>query len=275
MFFELSKVLGFFALPSNALIALGLIGAVLMATRFARAGRRLAVISLGLLATVGLLPVGSLLLYVLENRFPPWDPALGAPHGIIVLGGAIDPDRSAAKGKPVLDNGQERMTEGAELALRYPKARLVFTGGSGSLFSDKSEGDYAVAAFEQLGVPRERIEVEGRSRNTAENASFTAAQVAPKPGERWVLVTSASHMPRAMGVFRAIDFQVEPYPVDRRVLWVDLFYLSRSLSGGLSRTDAALKELAGLVMYRLTGRSSELFPGPANLVVAGRGDRRP
>src|SRR5262245_58242604 len=90
MFFQASKVLGFFAAPSNFLITLGLIGAALMATRFARAGRRLLVGATILLAVCGLLPVGSLLLSPLEDRFPVWDPSHGGPDGIVVLGGATD-----------------------------------------------------------------------------------------------------------------------------------------------------------------------------------------
>jgi uncharacterized SAM-binding protein YcdF (DUF218 family) len=174
----------------------------------------------------------------------------------------IDPERSEAAGRPVLMTAADRVTAAADLARRYPTARVVFTGGTGSLFSSIAEAEHATGAFERMGVARERVVLEGRSRNTAENAAFTAALIAPRPGERWVLVTSASHMPRAVGAFRQAGFPVEAYPVDRAVLPRDFLTISNSLPVGLGRTDTAVKEYIGLVVYRLTGRSSAFFPGP-------------
>src|ERR1700722_15925387 len=97
MFFILSKVLGFFAIPSNLLITLGLSGIVLLGTRFAPAGRPLTIASLIALALIGLSPLGNALIVPLEQRFPPWDQSRGAPDGIVVLGGAISPAISTAR----------------------------------------------------------------------------------------------------------------------------------------------------------------------------------
>src|SRR6476661_6578273 len=108
MFFLLAKTLGFFALPSNLLISLGLTGLVLMATRFARAGRKLAVAALLLLAIAGLSPLGNALILPLEERFPPWDASRGAPAGIISLGGAFDTVVSAARHEVALNEAAER-----------------------------------------------------------------------------------------------------------------------------------------------------------------------
>ena len=119
------------------------------------------------------------------------------------------------------------------------------------------------ALFESLGVPPGRITLENRSRNTAENAAYSKALAAPKPGERWLLVTSAAHMPRAIGAFREAGFPVEAYPVDYQTNgWQDLRAVFGSLSGGLRQMDTALHEWIGLVAYRLTGKSSALLPGP-------------
>src|SRR5712691_10413946 len=139
MFFILSKVLGFFAIPSNLVISIGLLGLLLLWTRFARAGRRLAAASLLVLAMLGFSPIGNALIIPLEQRFPPWDAARGgpAPDGIIVLGGAISPDVSAARNDPALNEAAERMTAIPELARRYPDARILFSGGSGALIYDE------------------------------------------------------------------------------------------------------------------------------------------
>jgi uncharacterized SAM-binding protein YcdF (DUF218 family) len=264
MFFPLSKILGFFAIPSDLVISIGLLGLLLLPTRFARAGRALAFASLIVLAILGLSPVGNALMIPLEDRFPRWDAARGAPDGIIVLGGAISPDVSAARDEVALNEAAERLTVAAELARRYPAARIVFSGGSGALIYDEgAEAPFALRLLEDLGIPRARILVEDRSRNTVENAIFSKALIQPKPGERWLLVTSAHHLPRAIGVFRKMGFAVEPYPVDWRTRGAaDALHPFATLGDGLRRSDTAVREWVGLAVYWLTGRSSALFPGP-------------
>jgi len=218
LFFALSKTLGIMLLPVNLLIGAGLLGAALMPTRFAVLGRRLVVTAAVLLAVIAFSPIGNLLIYSLEQRFPPWDAARGAPDGIIVLGGSIDPDLSLAHGTAVIRSAADRIIAAAALARRYPNARIVFSGGNANLISnDAKEGDFAGEILESLGIPKSRLTIERLSRNTLENAVFSKALVAPKPGERWLLVTSAYHMPRSVGLFRKAGFPVEAYPVDWRV----------------------------------------------------------
>jgi uncharacterized SAM-binding protein YcdF (DUF218 family) len=261
MFFVLSKVLGFFAAPSNVVITIGCLGLLLLPSRFARLGRSLAFASLVVLAVLGFSPVGNALLIPLENRFPSWDPAGRAPDGIIVLGGAID--GSAANGEIALNEAAERLTVVPELARRYPNARILFSGGSAALiYGGGSEAEIAGQLLDSFGIARDRITLEDRSRNTAENAAFSKTVGQPKPGERWLLVTSAYHMPRAIGAFRKAGFLVEAYPVDWRTRGAeDALRPFVTVSDGLQRTDAAAHEWIGLLVYWLTGRTSELFPG--------------
>lgn len=251
-------------MPFNLIIELGIVSLVLMATRFAAFGRKLAVVALGLLALVSFSPLGNLLLYPLESRFPPWDPSRGAPDGIIVLGGSIDPDLSAAHQTPVVRHAADRLLVPAELARRYPNARVVFTGGSANVVSsDAREADWAGPVLENIGIAKDRLIVERNSRNTYENALFTKQLVTPKPGERWLLVTSAYHMPRSMGIFRKAGFDVEAYPVDWRMSGRDgLFSFTNVGTDGLGRTEVAVREWIGLLAYRLGGRTGELLPGP-------------
>src|SRR6516225_502377 len=160
MFFILSKILGYLTVPSNLLAMIGLAGIALLFTRFVHAGRRLLVASVILIVAIGVLPVGTALILPLEERFPQWNPAQGTPTGIIVLGGAIDGDRSAARGQISLDEAAERVTVAVELARKYPSVRIVFAGGNANLFTGPSEASYAVLFFESLGVPRDRITIE-------------------------------------------------------------------------------------------------------------------
>ena len=264
MFFILSKTLGFVALPSNGLMAIGLIGLVLLLTRFRRLASWLIVTSLVLIAFAGYSPVGNILILPLEQRFPPWNPSHGPPDGIVVLGGAILPDISMARGAVTFNDAAARITAAAELARRYPDARIIFSGGNGLLLPDApAEAPVAVKELEALGVAHDRITAEEQSRNTIENAIFSRLVAQPKPGERWLLVTSASHMPRAVAAFRAAGFPVEAYPVDWRTRGpIDATRPFASFLAGLTMTDYATHEWVGLVVYRLTGKTTELFPSP-------------
>lgn len=264
MFFILSKTAAFLLLPSNLLITLGLLGIVLMATRWQRAGKRLAIASLVLLALVGFSPLGALLAHALESRFPPWDPARGAPDGIVVLGGAISPGLSRDYGDTVVGGDAGRVIAIAKLARAYPNARIVYSGGDASLFANGlSEANFLYPVLDSFGVPRERVMLESRSRNTEENAAFTKELVKPKPGERWLLVTSAQHMPRAVGCFRRVGLPVEAYPVAWHTRKRVSLFPSDVLGGGLGSLDFVTHEWIGLITYWLTGRTSELLPGPA------------
>jgi len=263
MFFILSKTAAFLLLPSNLLITLGGVGLVLMVTRFKRAGQRLALGSLILLALLGFSPLGRVLSYGLESRFPPWDPGRGAPDGIVVLGGAILPGPSRDYGDTVVSGDAGRVIAIAKLARAYPNARIVYSGGDSSLLvNGLSEANFLYPLLDYFGIPRERVMLESRSRNTEENAVFGKELVQPKPGERWLLVTSAQHMPRAVGCFRRVGFAVEAYPV----AWHTGKRVGLSpadvVSHGLGQLDSAVHEWLGLVAYRLTGRTSELLPGP-------------
>jgi uncharacterized SAM-binding protein YcdF (DUF218 family) len=261
MFFILSKSVSFFLLPSNLLIALGFAGLILMTMRRKRAGICIVALSLILLALVGFLPIGSLLIHALESRFPPWDSGRGPPDGIVVLGGAITPNHSRDSGEPVIGGDAGRIIAMAKLSRAYPNARIVYSGGDASLFGNQPpETDFVYPLLDSLGVPRNRVLLESRSRNTAENAAFTKELVKPKPTERWLLVTSARHMPRAVGCFRRVGFPIEAFPVGWRTNKNVDMTLSRTFAAGLAQLDSATYEWAGLFAYWLTGRTDEFFP---------------
>ena len=149
--------------------------------------------------------------------FPQPPANLPPPYGVVVLGGAIDDDISRARGQTTFDEGAERLTEAAILARRFPSARIVYSGGSNSLLGrPSSEAEDARRLLVAMGVDSQRITLETRSRNTDENARFTAALVHPESDQTWLVVTSAYHMPRAMGLFRKAGFAAIADPVDYR-----------------------------------------------------------
>lgn len=264
MFFVLSKLIFFLITPSNCLIFLSAAGALLLAaTRLRRTGATLALAgTLGLLLA-GIFPLSEIALLPLEQRFPPFAADAPAPTGIIMLGGGIEAGLSEARDQVVVNDAGERPIYFADLARRFPEARLVFSGGSGFIGGGVSEADIVSRQADVIGVPRSRMILENRSRNTRENATFAAALVHPKPGERWLLITSAWHMPRAVGCFRQAGFTVEAVPVDYRTKgWGDLLNFHGFASDGLLQLDLAVKEWIGLTAYRLAGYIPDWLPAP-------------
>ncbi len=263
MFFVVSKIAGFLLLPSNFLVVLALIGLLLLATRWRRFGRCCILVSVVALLLVGFLPAGRMLMNVLENRFPQWDPQRGAPDGIVVLGGAIDPVIARSRRDLGLSDAAERVVAIAKLARDYPNARIIFTSGDASLLAKESaEADYLFPSLDAMGVPRERVQLERRARNTSENAVYSKELAQPKLGERWLVVTSAAHMPRAIGCFRRSGFDVAAYPVDWRTPPRLRFGISSKFAAGLDLFDNAVHEWEGLLAYWLSGRTDALLPAP-------------
>ena len=265
MFFPLSKIVFFLITPSNFLILVGLLGCLLLFTEAGRAiGRLFACFGfLGLLLG-GLAPVSAWILLPLEDRFPAFTEKDAPVTGIIVLGGGLQTYISAERDQLTVNDAGERQIALADLARRYPQARLVFSGGSGSIEEGTISEAGTVERFaDTLALPRDRLILESRSRNTRENARFSAEMVHPKPDERWLLVTSAWHMPRAVGCFRRAGFTVTAYPVDYRTAGPrDATRFNTFASDGLLEFDLAVKEWVGLVAYRLAGYTQEWMPGP-------------
>ncbi|MCB2052051.1 MAG: YdcF family protein [Novosphingobium sp.] len=266
MFFYLSKIFWFVSAPVNVLMFAFVLGSIALALRWLRIGRALVFAATAGYVIIGFLPFHVWLLRPLEDRFSRPDLTGKEIAGIIVLGGAVDPYITATRGVTQLVLGAPRMTEAVALARRFPKARLVFTGGSAALLgSPYTEASVAEALFKSLGVDGSRLVMESRSRNTYENAIYTRDLIKPRPGETWLLVTSAYHMPRSAGIFRKANFAVVPYPVDYRTRGTTREYWAplRNVSEGLRYTDIAVREWVGLIAYYMTGKTAALLPGPS------------
>jgi len=262
MTFFLSKALWVLARPSNLLLLIACLGSVLSFTSRARVGRNLVAMVLGCFVLIAFLPVGSWLLFPLENRFAiPEMPA--RVDGIILLSGAFQARNSAYRGQPQLNKHAGRFTKFLELARKYPDAKLVFSGGAvRSLHGGVTESDIGRWFFAAQGLDPQRILFEDKSRNTHENVINSKKLAQPREGENWLLVTSASHMPRAVGLFRRNGWKVIPFPAG---------YQSAPFLGGVSspdfgrklvRLDDAVREWTGLTAYYFLGRTSAIFPGP-------------
>lgn len=254
IFFYLSKVFWVLASPDHFFLLLILIG-LLLVWAGKRSGFWLSLASVMLLLIVAVLPVGNLLLKPLEQRTPQSE----LPErvtGIIILGGAEEAALSAMYEQPQMNAAAERVMVLPVLAKRYPNAPIVITGGSGSVLYPQHRGADVVAQWaEQIGF-RERLIVERQARNTFENAVYTG-ELVDKGSGQWLLVTSAFHMPRAVGIFRKQGWDIAPYAVDYRVSGNQLsFQFWRNMRD----LSTAVREWIGLLAYYLTGKTDQLLP---------------
>jgi uncharacterized SAM-binding protein YcdF (DUF218 family) len=254
------KLVSLVVLPSALLVELVTAGWLLRRWWLGRALLALGV--LGLAACL-LLPVDSWAIRPLEDQFPPINQDPPRLDGIIVLGGSIDDLTSLDRGTPIIAAAANRLTTFLILAKRYPAAKLVFTGGSGQIEQVTNEAHFARILLADLGLPPSRVVFEDKSRTTAENATLSRDLVHPAPGEIWALVTSASHMPRSVAVFRAAGWNVLPWPAGY-ISRDNLTRLSPSLGGKLATLDLAAHEWEGLLYYWLAGKTNSLLPTPAN-----------
>lgn len=262
--FAVSKLAAPLLDPQALLLVITALGASLLFTaRRQRLGRLLVSAAAATGLVLWVVPLGSWWLHALETTFP--QPELPARiDGIVVLGGDVDSGLVKRVGAFASGaGGMPRLTATAALARRHPNARIVFTGGSGALFAPEDrDADAARPLFETLGVPAGRIVFEDRSRNTFENAVESFRLVQPKPGETWVLVTSAFHMPRSVGCFRRAGWRVLAFPVDQRADPTETLSLNRPPGRRLAEFGRAVKETIGLAVYRALDRTDAFWPSP-------------
>lgn len=263
MFFILSKIGWFLLQPLALVFVLALAGLSALVLRWSRLGASLVAVSIVLLGTAAFTPLGLIMTAVLEDRFPV-PPLPDKIAGIVVLGGGLDTRVARFRGGYELNEAADRMTAGVALSRRYRDAKLVFTGGVAAIFEDDaSESRSAKDFFDEMGVPAERVLLEDRARNTVENAVFTKALVQPKPGETWLLVTSAYHMPRSVGCFRQAGFEILPYPVDHRTPSGPANWRpSADTTRNVEKVHYAIREYLGLFAYWASGKTDALLPGP-------------
>ena len=263
MFFYASKLLVYFERPSDLLLLVLIAGVVLTwLVRFRKIGMLLTTVATLSFVAIAVLPVAAWVAAPLEDRFPRPVHLPNHVDGLIVLGGAVNQAITARRGLPSLNADAEKMTEFVRLAKLFPDTDLVFSGGSGELGASSSPTEAAAARlfFQQQGLDLARFVFEDHSRNTYENVLFSKTIVKPRLGQIWLLVASAQDVPRCIGIFHNLGWSVIPIPVA---------YKSNPDGGedfanNLSSLNRSTHEWLGLVVYRLTGKTDELYPSPDN-----------
>jgi uncharacterized SAM-binding protein YcdF (DUF218 family) len=253
--FIAANLLAFVTQPLAWVIVLLTLG-LLTLRRWQRTATGLLWAALLVLVVQGWQPLPDMLIRQLESRHPPVPSQadLSRYAGLVVLGGALEPAYVwAGHDQPALNGAAERMTAALPLLQRYPHFQLLFTGGDGALIAQgMSEAERARIFYQDMNVAPQRLLFEAASRNTYENAVFSAALPGVDKTRSWLLVTSALHMPRALATFQKTGWNVTPYPVDFRT-GIATPWLRYSLAEGADKWHAALHEYLGLLTYRMSG----------------------
>jgi uncharacterized SAM-binding protein YcdF (DUF218 family) len=220
--------------------------------------RRFIVIALLPLLLIEFSPLGRSVIACLENRFPQPKSLPADVTGFILLGGSFALPETADRDFPVHSLAGSRLYEFIALVKQHPNARVVFTG-------NELEAKFTKQIFLQFGVEEHRISIEGESKTTQDNVRLTMAAIKPKPEEKWVVVTSAFHMPRSVGLFRGVGWEVIPYSVDYHTS--GKITLKTWMTGLVDRLNAVawqqgMLQWAGMINHYLEGQSPELYPKP-------------
>lgn len=261
LFFWLSKLVWLLIAPDSILYLLLVASAIFLYLGKQKLAKVFLFVCTGLATVIAFIPVGDWLLYPLESRFEPVQSLPEKVDGIIVLSGSESTLLSNAWGQVEVNEAAERNLAFMQLARQYPDARLVFSGGTGSLLHQEFKGaDIASKLYQQQGLDTSNIVFERTSRNTYENAMNSKKLVNPTKDETWILITTSWHMPRSTGIFCQQDWSVIPYPVDHSTFKGSLFRINFNLAGNLRGLNTGMREWIGLFAYYFTGKTDSLFP---------------
>lgn len=264
LFYSLSKIFWLLFQPITIIFVLIVIASLAIWRGFRRFSLGVLGLSIAILFFAAFTTLGAVLLAPLEDRFAKPDELPQHVEGIVVLGGYMNGEINAGRKGFELNSAADRIFETMRLARLYPNAKVIVSGGEGAFFEESAkEADSTRQMLADLGFSGERYIFENKSRNTVENAVFSRELAQPRPGEAWLLVTSAYHMPRSIGCFRKADFEVVAWPVDYKTRASERFapYLE-SPNEALSRFSVAVREWVGLAAYWLAGKTDMLLPQP-------------
>nr|CAD6428815.1 YdcF family protein [Rhizobium sp. Q54] len=260
--FLLSKLFWLAVQPLSLAFLLCALGSLLVFAGWRRTGGTAAALAALILFVTLYTTAGGVALQALEVRFarPQQEPQ--DLTCIIVLGGALENEVTTSRGGIEFNQAAERFVEALRLALRHPQARILVSGGDGSI-SGAYEGEAGASErfFSAFGVPAERLVKENASRTTYENTVLTKDVLARKGLSDCLLVTSAFHMPRSVALFRKAGIPATPWPVDYRTSGIlRLGFDFTQPTSNAQITSTAVREWVGLFGYYVTGRIDSILP---------------
>ena len=260
MSFYLSKILWLILNPFNIFIFITLLSIFFYSIKLRKLSLIIFLINFVFIALISFLPIGSYLIYTIEKEYhsnikPPEN-----VDGILILGGATIPQLYNEYNQISLNGSSERLVESVFIIKKFDKAKVIFSGGSGLV--NRPDLDHAKVAksfYKKIGIETNQIIFEDKSRNTYENIIYSKKIANPKKNENWLLITSASHMKRALLIADKNNWKLIPYAVDFKNIKNFKLIPNLELLKNLNSFQQASHEWLGLISYYLMGRTAKVF----------------
>ncbi|MCA0371164.1 MAG: YdcF family protein [Proteobacteria bacterium] len=257
----LHHTLGLLINPTNVIVSLLCIGFIFMFLKRRALGATFFGLGLGCFILVGMMPLGPWALSFLENRFPVPQTLPQDAAGFIILGGSFDTPLASKRGATSYTRAGGRFYEALRVVSKAPTLPVLFSGGGVSWPGVKSESQTAREILRDLHIPADRFLFEDKSKSTWENASQSFKLIHPQPQDKWILITSAVHMPRAVENFRRAGWHVIPFCVDYlgapHVAW-EPFAIHKNITSW----SHAMREIVSLMRDFALGRSKVFIAAP-------------
>lgn len=260
MSFYLSKTLWLILNPFNIFILLTLFSILLFLFSIKRLSIIIFLINFSILLTISIFPIGNYLVYIIEKEFHLHTKVPDHIDGILILGGSTNAEMFQEYGQISLNGSAERLVESVDIIKKFKGSKIIFTGGSGILNRpDLGHVQVAKLFYKKMGINLKRIMFENNSKNTFENIIFSKKMAEPNKNEIWLLITSASHMKRALLIGEKNNWYFTPYAVDFLNEKNFKFRPNFKLLSNLNSFQKGLHEWLGLISYYLLGRTSRFF----------------
>ena len=260
MSFYLSKILWLILNPFNIFIFITLLSILLYFIKLSRFSLIIFLINFVFITFISFLPIGSYLIYTIEKEYHSNINPPEKVDGILILGGATNPLLYNEYDQISLNDSSERLVESVFIIKKFDKAKVIFSGGSG--FLNRPGFDNAQVAksfYKKIGIEIDKIIFEDNSRNTYENIIYSKKIANPKINENWLLITSASHMKRALLIADKNNWDLIPYAVDFKNIKEFKLIPNLNLLSNLNSFQQGSHEWLGLVSYYLMGRTDKVF----------------
>lgn len=259
MSFYLSKILWEIFNPLNTIVILFIFSFVSSIINLNLISKFLKILGLLFFIIFGILPTGSYLNYILEKDFFYNNELSSDIKGMVILSGATNPYLTKEHQKVSLGGSVERLTESIQIIKNNPSIKIIFSGGPAYInHPNLNDSDSAKIFFSQMGVDISKIIFEDNSRNTYENILFSKEIAKPKIDEKWIVITSASHMRRTINVSNKLNWKLIPYPTDFNVGKKFKFNISYNFLQNFNHSNKAVHEWVGLVYYYLLGKTNQI-----------------
>ena len=260
MSFFLSKFLWIFFNPFSLILFIFFIGCIFLFFKKYKIANFLLFSNLFFLLFISIFPIGNYAIFILEKQYHNKTNYPQSVHGMLILSGATNPYLSREHNSIELNGSSERLTESVSLINKHKKAKIIFSGGSGYLNNPSLDhSEVAKKFFKKMNIDIGRVIFENKSRNTYENIIFSKQITEINKNHNWIIITSASHMKRAMLVSKKQNWNFYPYAVDFKQPKSISFYPSFNFFGNFQSFQHASHEWLGLVSYYLMGRIERIF----------------